>query len=245
MAETGEMNHNDNPAKRLLLFLQRAKKIDENKKMGEAFAEIFKVDPEQRSAILRHLGEIQKLPLSIRQEIQTIEEDHGIYLDKIERVERALSKINFGSKWRNFQQGIDEATLTQLTFSSKLLSDNSKFKHLEEKDLNKLKEKVQSFKNELSGFDIDTDLNHLIFEKLNDIERAIFDYQLTGSALIQKEVESAIGSVTMNPKLASKDITVVRKFFNFLGDISVTLHLIEYTPELNEFVQLLLEKGAG
>lgn len=240
------MNHNDNPAKRLLIFLEKAQKIDENKSMGEAFAEIFNIESNQRSEILRHLGEIQKLPLSIRRGIRSTEgDDHEIYLDKIDRVEKVLSKINFGSKWRSFQQGIDEATLTQLTFSSKLLSDNSKFKFLEDDDLSTLKEKVQLFKNELSDLHIDPDLNHLIFGKLNDIERAIFDYHLTGSAHIQKEIESALGSVVMNPKLARKEKGVVRKFFNFLGDISVTLHLVEYTPELNEFVQLLLEKGAG
>lgn len=239
------MKHNDNPAKRLLQILEKAQKVDENKSMGDAFAEIFDNDPNQRSEILRNLGELQKLPLSIRSEVQSIKKDHSIYLDKINRIEKALSKINFGAKWRNFQQGIDEATITQLTFCSELLSNNSNFKPLEEEDLNKLKKKVESFKNKLSGFDIDTDLNHLIFEKLNDIERAIFNYQLTGSALIQKEVESAIGCVSMHPKSASKDVGVVRKFFNFLGDISVSLHLIEYTPELNEFAQLLLDKGTG
>ena len=237
------MNHNDNPAKRLLQILEKAQKVDENKSMGDAFAEIFDNDPNQRSEILRNLGELQKLPLSIRSEVQSIKKDHSIYLDKINRIEKALSKINFGAKWRNFQQGIDEATITQLTFCSELLSNNSKFKHLEKKDLNKLKEKVQSFKNELSGFDIDTDLNQLIFEKLNDIERAIFDYQLTGSALIQKEVESAMGQIVLHPALVEKDKSVVRKFFSLLSYISTTIDVVERAPKLTEFTQRLLNEA--
>lgn len=239
------IEHNDNPAKRLLLFLSKVKKVNGNKKMGEALAEIFNVDSEQRSVVLKHLGVIQNLPFSIRDEVKSIEDDHGIYLDKIERVEVIFSKINFDSKWKIFQDGIDEATLTQLAFCSKLLSEKSSFKPLYDNDLSELKDKVQSFKNDLSSFDIEPKLNQLIFEKVNDIERAIFDYQITGSALIQKEIESALGSVAMKPKMARKDVGAVRKFFNFLGDVSVSIHLIEYTPELNEFIQLLLEKGTG
>lgn len=239
------MNHNDNPARRLLLFLEKGQKVDENKTVGKALAEIFTLDSDQLSGILRCLGEIQKLPMSIRKQIKSIENDSSLYLNKITRVEQALSNINFGAKWRSFKQRIDEATLTELKFSSKLLSDNSIYKPLYDDDLSKLKEKVQSFKNDLSSFEIDHDLSQLIFEKVSEVERAIFDYQLTGSAQIQKEVESALASIALKPTLASKDVGAVRKFFNFLGDISVSLHLIEYTPELNEFMQLLLDKGTG
>lgn len=240
------MNHNDNLAKRLHWILEKSLEVSDDKKMIEAFSEILNVQANRPNEVLKKVGEVYKLPDEIRKEVKKIEgEDHKFYLEDLSRVEMALGKINFGSRWSTFKKLIDKSNLTELKFISKLLSENSKFKPLDEDDLNKLKDKVQSFKNELSDFKIDPDLNRLIFEKVNDIERAIFDYQLTGSALIQKEVESALGHVAMNPKLASKDIGAVRRFYNFLGDISVSLHLIEYTPELNEFMQLLLEKGTG
>lgn len=236
------MKHNDNPAKRLLNFLKKGQSESENKNMGEALADIFGVKPDQRSEILRCLGEVQKLPSSVRNEIIDIDEDHNLYLDKINRIEKALSKINFGAKWRVFKQAIDEATITQLTFCSKLLSDNSKFKPLEEKDLNNLKEKVQSFKSELSEYDIDPDLSRLIYEKVNDIERVIFDYQLTGSALIQKEVESAIGQIVLHPDLVKKEKSLAKKFFSLLSYISITINVVEKVPKLTEYSQELLDK---
>lgn len=234
-------NHTNNPAGRLFLILQKAQKIDDRKKVKEAWAEIFDLDPKNTAEILRKLGEVNKLPATIREDVTSQEdENHQLHLKKLGVVERALSNINFNSSWQGIKKQLDEATILSIEHCSDMLSKYSNEKVLEEDDLEVLRNKVQEFKNDLSGYEIDHQLSSLIFDKVNDIERAIFDYELKGTASIQKEVESAFGSYFMQIEVMQKDEKVAVKFFEFLSHISALIHVSEYAPALVEHVVKLL-----
>lgn len=233
------MNRKDNPAGRLLTVLQKSQKIDHAKKMREAWAEIFEVNSGNTSEILRNLGLLHQLPSEIRHQIYSIDgEEHDLYLDKITRVENALSNINLKARWKSFKETIDEATLTELKFCSKLLSESSEFKTIGKKEREDLLKRIQELKNELSDFNINEDLKVAIFDKLGEIERAIFDYRLTGGVLIKKEVESALVSVFV--KALNQDENLSKKLLDLLAFIAATITVGEYSFYITQkFTQLL------
>ena len=180
------MNHNDNPAGRLFLILQKSKKIDDQVKMKNAWSEIFDVESENSAKILRKLGEINQLPSEIREKIHSLDNvNHKLALKQMYKVEAALSKINFNSTWKNFKNSIDEATMLSIEYCSDILSRNFNNKVLDENELKSLKTRAQEFKNDLSNYEIDLELKKYIYEKVGEIERAIFDYELTGSVTIK------------------------------------------------------------
>lgn len=235
------MNHLDNPAGRLFLILQKAKKINDQVKTKEAWAEIFGVENENRAEILRKLGEVNQIPATIREKIYSLDNvNHELALKRLGKVETALSKINFNAIWKNFKDAIDEATMLSIEYCSDILSRNFKKKVLEKNDLENVQKRVQEFKKELSEIEIDLELHRFIYEKLSEIERAIFDYELTGSAAIKKEVESALGSSFLNTELLKRDEKMTKKFFEFIGYVSSIVHLTEYGPLLKEQITLLI-----
>lgn len=234
-------NHTNNPAGRLFLVLKKAQKIENRKKVRQGWAEIFETEPNNTSEILRKLGEVNKLPATIRDHVTSLNGvNHELHLKKLNVVEKALSNINFNSSWQGIKKQLDEATVLSIEHCSDLLSQHSSEKALEKKDLDKLKQRVQDFKNELSEYEIDHQLSSLIYNKVNDIERAIFDYELKGTASIKKEVESAFGSYFMQIEVMQKDEKVAVKFFEFLTRISTVIHLSEYAPALKDYMIKLL-----
>jgi len=234
-------NHTNNPAGRLFLILQKAQKIDDQKKVKEAWADIFDLDPKNTAEILRKLGEVNKLPAVIRNNVNNLDGvNRQLHLKKLGVVERALSNINFNSRWQGIKKLLDEATVLSIEHCSDMLSQYSNEKVLEEDDLEVLRKKVQEFKNELSGFEIDHQLSSLIYEKINDIERAIFDYELKGTASIKKEVESAFGSCFIEINVFQKDKKISGMFFRFLTRISTILHLSENAPALKDYMIKML-----
>jgi len=237
--KNNSMNRKDNPAGRLLLILQKSQKIDPAKKMREAWAEIFEVDSDNTSEILRNLGLLHQLPSEIRNQVYSIDgEDHDLYLDKISRVENALSNINLKARWKNFKETIDEATLTELKFCSKLLSKKSEFRTIDKKDREDLLKRIQDLKNEMSDFNINEDLRRAIFDKLSEIERAIFDYRLTGGVLIKKEVESALANVVV--RALNQDESLTRKLLDLFAYIAATITVGEHSYQLAQKITQLL-----
>lgn len=234
------MSHTDNPAGRLLLVLQKSQKIDNEKKTNQAFAEIFDVDPKDRSEILHKLGLVNQLPYKIRKQVLSLEINHNLFLKNLNKVEAAFSNINFAANWKRFKDSIDGETLLSLEHCSEVLSNELEEKDLDENDIESLKDKVNEFKDELSNYQIDPVLSRLIFEKLNDIERAIFDYRLSGTVLIQKEVDAAITNALMRVDLLEKDKETSKKWIDFLHNLSVTIHLSETGFALTQYATKLL-----
>lgn len=234
-------NHTNNPAGRLFLILKKSQKIGEQKKVREAWAEIFNLDSKNTSEILRKLGEVNQLPARIRNDVNHLDSiNHQLHLKKLGVVERALSSINFNSRWQGIKKLLDEATILSIEHCSDLLSQHTNEKVLEENDLDNLRSKIQEFKNELSAYDIDHQLSTLIYDKVSDIERAIFDYELVGTNSVKKEVESAFGSFIVEINVLQKDKKIANKFFDFLTRVSTIAHLSEYAPALEASVLKLL-----
>ncbi|MEX0661197.1 MAG: hypothetical protein WEA58_10160 [Balneolaceae bacterium] len=234
------MNHFDNPAGRLVLLLEQSLEIDDQVKMKEALTKLFNIELDHQSEILRKLGELQQIPSRIREKVHSLDVNQELLLEGLKNVEIALSSIRFGSQWKIFKKFIDEKTVYSIKVCSDALSKHTPEKVLTVDELDKLKERVRIFKDQLHEYDIDPELNRFIFEKVGDIERAIFDYNLTGAVLIQKEVESIVGSSFFRNELLRKNESVTKNLFEFIGYVSSIVHLSEYGPLLKEQVNLLI-----
>ena len=234
------MNHSDNPAGRLVLLLEQALEINDQAKMKEALAKLFDLKEGNQSEILRKLGELQQIPSQIREKVYSLDVNQELLLEGLKNVERALSSIRFGSQWKIFKKFIDEKTVYSIKVCSDQLSKHAPEQVLTTDELDRLKERVRTFKDQLNEFKVDPELYRFIFEKVDDIERAIFDYNLTGAVLVQKEVESVVGSSFFRSELLRKNESTTKKLFEFIGYVSSIVHLTEYGPLLKEQVNLLL-----
>jgi predicted transcriptional regulator len=215
------IKHTDNPAGRLFLILKKARSINKQSKMRTAWAEILEVDPKDTTELLRKIGKVNQLPFDIKDRIKSINnEDHELYLRKLNKVEQALGKLNFNSRWDGFLNIIDDTTVSSLEFISNLLAKENYEKGLSKKEIDELLDLTQKFKKELIDSNIPEAVKKFILERLNAIESAIHDYKISGIKPIEIEIERSVGSLFMKRGIYNKEPKWGKKFINFIIKIA-------------------------
>ena len=227
------IKHTDNPAGRLFLILKKAKKIDKQTKMKNAWAEILGVESKDSAELLRKIGKVNQLPFDIKKGVKSIDDqDHELYLRGLGKVENALGNINFNSSWNGFLNIIDDTTVASLEFTSNLLSRENGEHGLSQKDIDNLLDITQKFKKELVDSDVPEPLQKFILERLNAIESAIHDYKISGVKPIETEIERSVGSLVMRRGIYNKDKSWSKKFFNLISKIGTIINFANDTQTL-------------
>jgi len=215
------IKHTDNPAGRLFLILKKAQSINKQSKMRTAWAEILEVDPKNTAKLLKKIGKVNQLPSDIKSRVEAIDdEDHELYLRRLDKVEQALGSLNLNSRWDNFLNIIDETTVSSVEFTSNLLSKKNGEKGLSEKQINELLEITKKFKKELIDSAIPEAIKKFILERLNSIEGAIHDYKISGIKPIEIEIERSVGSFFMRRGIYNKEPKWGNRFLEFITKIA-------------------------
>jgi hypothetical protein len=237
------MGNLNNPAERLLRLLQAVKKRPKNSKIGATWMELLGVPDNDKSLLLRRLGQVLELPATIRARFELLEEyDQKIYLKWLPAVETVFSILNLDATVENLTKHYDGETLYGLVVCSDILSRMRPEKVLDERQLKKLHDDIQSLMEEVLASDIDEALKRYMFEHLQTVDLAIQEYRISGSRPLQKAVEATLGSLAMHPEIYEKTRKTKEggKFWNIMARVPVLLKLADRFTQIAEKVIKLL-----
>ena len=114
---------------------------------------------------------------------------------------------------------------------------------------------MKEFTNEISGLidkilniDLDSGLKVEVYEHLQEIRSALEEYQLFGSKRVQRSIESAVGTIALNPQLfqKAKDNELVKRFCNVLTKLWLSFSSGKGLPEIaGEVIYALLPSSSS
>lgn len=232
----------NNPAGRLYLILEDAKKIagkNQNMNVQNVWAQIFNVDKENLSLILKKLSRVLQLPHQIRIEINAQKNvDPQIPLKYFNQIEKILSTIQFNANMMSLLNQITEKELYSLEMCDDILSRVNPQIVIKDKDYYTIYASITELVNEVSKSQENSELNLFILSKLELILNAMSDYKVIGIEPIKEEITSIIGSVALKPTLV-KDKTnkFQNKFWMIIGRLSIFVSIVSNINQLGPTVQ--------
>ena len=219
------MENINNPAARLLTVLKQGKmKSYMDKQASEAWANILSVEPKNKSILLRRIGYVMALPVSIKENIEQLDDvDNALLLKWMPKVENAFSMLNFQTPWKSFISIMDEAVIYGIEICADTLSRKLPEDTVKEDDLSKLLVEADDLIEKLSSTNIDRELHDYIFENLLDIKNAIEEYRIRGIKPLKDKVHSTLGELYLTPEIYHKNQSdpIGKKFMKIMGGLAI------------------------
>lgn len=127
------------------------------------------------------------------------------------------------------------------------LSELVDLRVIEEEELAKLSDDINSLYQTINSSNIGKDLKFILLKKLTALKEAIENYQFQGSNGIEREVENTIGSIFLNQDKVNSDeeVSLVKKVFDLICKMITTVSAAKnILPEdWTEKIQNLLPSG--
>lgn len=212
----------DNPAVRLLHFLEQGQKLDGNKLAQENLNILLNTEG-NLSLLLSRLGEVMKLPEKIVETFTDLYPHHpDIWSHWHTQVTEAFLGLNIKDRWVFFSGQIDIHTYTYLRTTITLLDQRITTTSVDETKLTEIRDALHEIYEEVLNSEIDNDLRIFVLRKLREIIICCDEYHLTGLLPILDAVDSSIGHAATNATYADflKKNTIGQKLRDALVDVA-------------------------
>jgi hypothetical protein len=236
------LRDDNNPAARVYSVLRKVKDTGA-KHVIDGFANVFGVSPDEHGEIFRKLGllSLELDELSLR--LQEIGNQHylDIYLKTLPRLKKIFAFQNFLIPWDQYRSGyLFEDDLKTLEFCSAILSTHSPEQVLGEDELKSLLEEVNALWNEVLSSGLEKELKTKILDCLDQIRQAIRDYQILGTAGVERALSTGIVLVVITQHAKSNDSETLKKFWDFIKKASALIKFAKLlAPYASRFLKLL------
>lgn len=226
-------------AGRLLDILKEARGKPANNKVRRVWAEIFGLEENDTSTILRMIADLIQLTYKTKSQIQSLEDiDHSLYLKPFIKIEKMLSQINLEAQWQSWQQQIDEPTIYGLQFCSDKLNREERITAIKHTEIDKIKKSLTNLSDSISNSELESSLKLLLLRNLESLRQSLIAYKIKGIDGIATEIELNLGSLVLNKEKivnAAKDDEskgFFKKYLNFLGGVNKTISTAKNLDEL-------------
>jgi len=237
----------DNPAKRLLHILEEGKKENPSSNCRDVWFKLLEVEDENFSILISRLGKVMELPEQIVSQVRSHNPDRQNYKHFIKQVERAFSTQHLNGMWREFDDHIDEHTITYLDMADTMLDIAKNTEILEKEVLSEMREKINDL---LTGIleeeNIDEHFKKYIVNYLRKITKAIEEYKISGATPIVESIEQTLGHSTLDEKYKEGlfKTETGKKIITALGAVASIVTIATGLPQLPEHFQFFLSSEA-
>lgn len=237
----------DNPAGRLYDILNRIKQSNSDWTVISALPGILSVDPNDAIGVsyaLTHLkGLIDDTDLAIEQ-LEGYK--YKRYQKMIERIKTAFQDFSYQTPLRDTFKYLNDETLLSLKSCAQELSGTES--HIDRDALKALQDEVGLLLEKvIESDDLGKEIRNFLYEKLQDIDKAIRDYRFYGSAGIRRAFESSLGAALINQEQIQeqKENKLVKEFFKVLVKIDSVLSPFVKVKQLIPpgMIQFFLKSG--
>ncbi|PFM20870.1 hypothetical protein COJ41_17700 [Bacillus thuringiensis] len=223
----------ENPASKLYILLKEAyddckstRAIDTS--FSETWSKVFKIDMNDRSALLTSMNSMLNLFLTTQDYIKANEKlNNERNLNFLSKIELALSSMNFDGDMSTFKSNINSETLTALSF----ICDHMNFIYdLHENEINReeitnLIDDIDILITNITGSILEEDVKILLLKNLNAIRFSLASYKISGSEGMRIALEQTIGSLFLNNEviIPIADDENIKNIFNIIDKINTLL----------------------
>ncbi|PFE03799.1 hypothetical protein CN288_12540 [Bacillus sp. AFS023182] len=201
----------ENPALKLHVLLRQARHYCTNNNgnhtpFRNTWSTVFQVDAEDISSLINSMHSMLSLVASTR---EYIEKNEKLYNEKnlnfLNRIESALSPMNFEGNMNHFLNYIDNETLTALSY----MGDNMNFVYdfqedpIDEEEINNLIDEINNLIDSITYSTLPEDVKSLLFNNLNSIRTSLFNYRISGIEGMKTALGQTIGSLFINNEAIS------------------------------------------
>lgn len=221
----------ENPAYKLHSLLKEAYEKSQTR-FGSAanyknvWCDVFGIELDDTSALLTSLNSMINLWASTKEYIQNNEmlndETNIKFLDKIEK---AISNMNFEGNMSHFETNMDNETLTALWYMAKNISLVYKFNNqiIDEDEIETLIAEIDSLTENIIDSSLPEEVRLLLLKNLNLIRESLFTYKISGRDGMLEAFDQTIGSVFRNHKILPTEDENVKGLFNIIDKLNSLL----------------------
>lgn len=237
----------DNPAARLYDILRRIKQSNSTGTVLSSLAGSLSVNPDDAigvsNAFTHLMGLINDTDLAIEQ-LEGYK--YKRYQKMIERIKTAFQDVDYQQKWPELLKYLNNETFLSLKSCAEVLSGTEA--HLDRDALKELQSEVNSLiEKVIESDELGKEIRAVIYEKLQEIDKAIRDYRFYGAAGIRRAFESSLGAALINQEQIQeqKENKLVKEFFKVLVKIDSVLSPFVKVKQLIPpgMIQFLLKSG--
>jgi hypothetical protein len=237
----------DNPAGRLYDILNRIKQSNSGWTVVYALPGILLVDPNDAIGVFYAFTQLKGLIDDTDLAIEKLEGyKYKRYQKMIERIKIAFQDLNYEVKLQDILKYLNDDTLLSLKHCAEDLSgteiyiDGDALKELQA-EVNSLLEKV------IESNELGKEIRTFLYEKLQEIDKAIGDYRFYGAVGIRRAFESSLGAALINQEQIQeqKENKLVKEFFKVLIKIDSILSPFVKAKQLIPpgMIQFFLKSG--
>lgn len=214
----------DNPARRLLIILQKGKSINGNEPCLDTWNKLLEInDINNHSLLFNRLGKLITLPNIIREDVLKYHKDNISECNlAISQVNHALKVQNLSSTWNTFIGHINDEALNYLNLIAKLLDYEYETELLKKENLDEFRSSIDELIQEIKDLDVDTDFKKYILHYLKKIIDSIDEYNITGITPIVESLEVTLGHAVINKEFGKniKESNFSDKFIDILEKLN-------------------------
>ena len=201
----------DNPARRLLTILTKAKLIPINESAFSAWREIFDLsDDTATKDILMKIGKLYKLLEEVNEFIKVTApnslEDNNYWTTQVLYFLAQSNLSNLNKSWADSICYIDEHTIKYLRMTVQIIDfnlDKTQNNHLKNLDTNKIKDingSIKKLYEEVLNSDLNEQLKISVLKYLSRLIQTLEEYWITGSEAVLEAIELTIGHMAVDSK---------------------------------------------
>lgn len=240
----------DNPARRLLTILTKAKLIPINESAFSAWREIFDLsDDAATKDILMKIGKLYKLVEEVNEFIKVTApnslEDNNYWTT---HVLHFLAQSNLSKSWADSICYIDDHTIKYLRMTVQIIDfnlDKTQNNHLKNLDTNKIKDingSIKKLYEEVLNSDLNEQLKISVLKYLSRLIQTLEEYWITGSEAVLEAIELTFGHMAVDSKyreFMTKE-PLGRSIMQKVGDVIVIMTAAKGFLEIIEKTKILL-----
>lgn len=192
---------------RLVAITQRLRKMPPDKPMVGALSEAFLIPDATTSELLKGLSEfineIEKAKQELR-EFTPFSED--IYQNHFNRLETFASQISFEKKWANITNEFPLESINALQIFDDIVKQKSKFSKIKENEIKEIKLFIEEAYKQTIDANIEEELKLILTDNLDNVLKAITNYQISGLNGIERAYERSAGALLLRKKLVDNEL---------------------------------------
>lgn len=187
-----------NPAARLLLWIETAKRQDNSRTAISVWCKVFDLKDPDPPGVFRRLGYLLDLAEETETLVRKIPDlDYDLYLSGLPQIREGLSYLNLNNPWEGIKPYFSERSLAHLSFCAERIAKHFPEQEITEDTLRELAADVDTLFDKIAASPLKSDLKELFLALLERMRRAIAEYRIRGAGSLREALENSVGRLVL------------------------------------------------
>jgi len=220
----------NNPAARLLQILTLCKKYEKesgSRPMLIGWRKVFRMTDRVRDfAVMARIGRVYGLAAEISSLVERFDDlDPQLYLGWRDELEEAFLNLSFRSDFDTFIKRVPKTLLVNIEFCSNALSERCPEPMVDPEKLIEISKLAGELIQDVPQSDLDEAGKRYFLDYLTLIRRAVDDYTLTGSPILQGVIDAVTGTLATQRQVSipTRETPIGKRFWSLTTKISKAL----------------------